>query len=594
MLRRAAAASAGGGGLGGAAAAARSWRRAPHSPSLCPAPAGPEGAWGGAQRRWLAHTARLLEDRQPSRRGRRGDWDDEDDGLGDRRPPARRRSDDADWDDREPRAPPQRARRPRQDDDDDWDDRGGRGSGGRRDRGWGADDAPRRRGGDDYDGRPGSRRDGGYDDDDRRPPPRRSGQDQDPSPPPPRRRRRFDDEDDDLDDGPPRRSAPPPRDRREEEDDGGDRDRRPRAPSQPPSGRRQDEGEEEDRRDRRRQRPDDWDPRPAAPARSSGAPQSEPAPADKAAEPQGPPSSRPPAAAPAQDRATRQEERRKQMGIDNWLGFGGRWSPSEREGKFAKGPTDWEGAEGQHLCEVRWDERPLPPTHNRKPEEPQWEGPRSKRDRGAGGWQGRKEDEERKLSGWKAPGGPWAWRVVDAECDLSRNGFDVTRERQSKPWAAAKAGALLVSGQHEWEIRCTGHTRAMRIGVCRYDLDVFENTAWGEQAPKSWVLTDLGSSWHNEKMVARGMPYRISGDIVTCHCDMDAGTLHFSVNGERQPGEFTGLKGPLHPVVNFREVPATAEMRHVYSSDPPEDGGPFYLGQPLLKGQVKDIPIPSR
>eukprot|EP00756_Hemistasia_phaeocysticola_P066285 Hpha_TRINITY_DN9130_c0_g1::TRINITY_DN9130_c0_g1_i1::g.94536::m.94536 len=441
------------------------------------------------------------------------------------------------------------------------------------------------------------------DDDNDRPPSRpRRRQDNDDDDRPPRRGRRYDDDDDWDGDGrhPSRRQDDRGRGDRDYErgarrsvsydEDRGRPPREDRDFKRRPS--RRDHSYEEDRgnrsREDRERRPsgrEDGDRRP----RGGEGPPSSRGPPSSADEDDGEPMVTSKAAAAAM----KDLHQSRQRGIDGWLGFGGRWAPAEREGKFVKGETEWEGAESQHLCEVPWSDRPLPPTHHRRPEEPQWEGPRSKRDRGAGGWQGRKEDEERRVSGWKSTGGPWSWRVVCSECDLSRNGYDVTRERQSKPWSAAMAGAVLTTGQHEWEIRCTGHTRAMRVGVCREDFDVFENAAWGDQAPKSWVLTDLGSSWHNERMVSRGLPYRASGDVVTCHCNMDEGTLHFSINGERQPGEFTGLKGPLRPVVNFREIPATAEMRHIYSSEPPEDAGPYFLGKLVYKGQVKDISIPE-
>ena len=199
----------------------------------------------------------------------------------------------------------------------------------------------------------------------------------------------------------------------------------------------------------------------------------------------------------------------------------------------------------------------------------------------------------RMLSSWKGTGGAWTWRVVDSELRLDRHGFDVTRNAQSKPWCCALGGAHLQTGFHEWEIRLTGNTRAVRVGVVARDITgVHDNLAWGRHTPKAWVLTDMGSLWHNEKLTARCQPFRTSGDIITMYCDMDTQTLRFAINGVKQPDAgFNHLPtAGVLPVVCFRESPVTAEMRHVISTVDATDTGPILNSVPVRRGQIEDFP----
>eukprot|EP01060_Flectonema_neradi_P013431 TRINITY_DN20198_c1_g1_i1.p1 TRINITY_DN20198_c1_g1~~TRINITY_DN20198_c1_g1_i1.p1 ORF type:complete len:348 (+),score=30.23 TRINITY_DN20198_c1_g1_i1:40-1083(+) len=244
---------------------------------------------------------------------------------------------------------------------------------------------------------------------------------------------------------------------------------------------------------------------------------------------------------------------------------------------------------------LSWAERPVPGTHQwKKPVIPQGARGAKIQSELLGVWNGRPEDELKIPSGWKGGGGPWTWRVFDSECEVDANGLDVSRVRQTKPWCCAHAGALLTKGKHEWEIRLTGNTRAARVGVALPSFSIFDNLAWGPETTSSWVMTDLGSLWHNEKLVARCAPYRKSKDVVKMTCDMDEGTLSFTVNGtdgERNACfEFIPSDQGVLPVVCFRERPVTAELRHIFSSDVTTDTGPYYQGKPIVRGQIKDVP----
>ena len=261
---------------------------------------------------------------------------------------------------------------------------------------------------------------------------------------------------------------------------------------------------------------------------------------------------------------------------------------------FTTRPTGWDALRGQERGQMAWEDRPMPVIHSWRPAEPEHD-PRSQPQRKAashGAWTGRREDEVRMLSSWKGPGGPWTWRVVDSEVLLDNDGFDATRIAQSKPWSCAMAGALLKTGFHEWEVRFTGNTRAVRVGVALPETGVHDNLAWGPQSAHAWVVSDLGSLWHNEKLVGRCRPFRHSGDVVTLYCDMDTGTLRVAVNGKKQPdAEFHFLPATgVQPIVCFRELPVTAEMRHVLSTKPAEDAGPFQNGVAVTRGQILSIP----
>ena len=245
---------------------------------------------------------------------------------------------------------------------------------------------------------------------------------------------------------------------------------------------------------------------------------------------------------------------------------------------------------------LSWKERIVPQTNNwKKPHVPQGIRGAKLQSEAMGVWSGRPEDELKIPSGWKGGGGAWTWRVFDNECEADYNGLDISRVRQTKPWCTALSGALLTKGKHEWQIRLTGNTRAARVGVALPTVSLFDNLAWGPETPSAWVLTDLGSLWHNEKLVSRCSPYRRSQDIVTLTCDMDEGTLSFKVNnrdlGDKSSCfEFIPSSPGVVPVVCFRERPVTAELRHVFSTDPPVDVGPNYKNKPIVRGQIANIP----
>ncbi|KAJ9460421.1 hypothetical protein DIPPA_35846 [Diplonema papillatum] len=254
-------------------------------------------------------------------------------------------------------------------------------------------------------------------------------------------------------------------------------------------------------------------------------------------------------------------------------------------------PSDWPDLRGNERGQALWPERPLPEAHAwTPPHHDDTAKGRMKLAEAAGAWRGRKEDEKRMLTSWKAPGGPWTWRVADAECTFSNGGFAATRNLQTKPWCSVMAGALLTKGAHTWEVRLTGNTRAVRVGVATPSVDLHENLAWGRESSKSWVITDLGSLWHNETLLARCATFRHSSDVVGLHCDMGQARLEFSVNGVKQPDAFFEHlpSSGVVPVVCFREVPVTVEMRHVFSDEPPLDLGPFYNEKPVAQGQIDD------
>eukprot|EP01059_Diplonema_ambulator_P034193 TRINITY_DN753_c2_g3_i1.p1 TRINITY_DN753_c2_g3~~TRINITY_DN753_c2_g3_i1.p1 ORF type:complete len:6400 (+),score=1997.15 TRINITY_DN753_c2_g3_i1:135-19334(+) len=101
------------------------------------------------------------------------------------------------------------------------------------------------------------------------------------------------------------------------------------------------------------------------------------------------------------------------------------------------------------------------------------------------------------------------------------------------------------SGYHEWNIEIlSGPTANSHIGLCAPDIDLAGGSSCYE---RRWTFTSEGVMWGaNVKQGSRVGGFAV-GDIVTLHLDVEAGTLHFSVNGERKSQGITNVVAPVTP-----------------------------------------------
>jgi hypothetical protein len=151
------------------------------------------------------------------------------------------------------------------------------------------------------------------------------------------------------------------------------------------------------------------------------------------------------------------------------------------------------------------------------------------------------------------------WNPADNNLTLT-NG-NLTASNGAGAWKATRGTSSASSGQKYYEVTCTGIITDNRVifGVAKAAATLAsylgsDANGWG------WQVGDA-KRWNNGTSSVYGAGTLANGDVVGIFLDIDAGTLHWSLNGVSVGAAFTGLSGTFLPAVSIINEPfATARF----------------------------------
>eukprot|EP01060_Flectonema_neradi_P011274 TRINITY_DN18373_c0_g2_i2.p1 TRINITY_DN18373_c0_g2~~TRINITY_DN18373_c0_g2_i2.p1 ORF type:complete len:760 (+),score=117.84 TRINITY_DN18373_c0_g2_i2:27-2282(+) len=147
------------------------------------------------------------------------------------------------------------------------------------------------------------------------------------------------------------------------------------------------------------------------------------------------------------------------------------------------------------------------------------------------------------------------WDLIHFDLEADNGRLSVVDS--TEPYRNAVSKTVYTRGVHSWDIKIASGSKGFSFGVIKDKVDnVNRNLTKSDNA---WVYASCGEIAKCGFEIIGAEKYR-EGDLISCHLNLDKGTIGWSRNGTRQRGYFSAIEGPVRLVVGMTEMSSSVEL----------------------------------